>query len=153
MRDGHNNGRQTGGDRRTWLFDSAEVEAGMIPSIQEKLIHNDEYFFEDPQENTLAKVMDRILDDLPDHLADAVRLVHLRGKSLRAAAKIIGVDHKTVKARVEKGVELMRKRLTDSVWIAEMLRGYIPRDEVTEKPIQGNGKVVDVLKSMRDNDE
>jgi DNA-directed RNA polymerase specialized sigma24 family protein len=139
---------QTGGDRKTWSFDPSEVEN--LAPIRDALVHYDEYFFEDQGMSTLAIVMDKILDDLPHDLAEAVRLVHLRGKSFRAAAKIIGVDHKTVKARVSKGVDLMRKRLTDSVWIAEMLRGYLPADELKNEAVQGSSKVANVIKSLGD---
>jgi DNA-directed RNA polymerase specialized sigma24 family protein len=141
---------QTGGSRKTWSFDPNAAES-MSP-IRDALVHYDEYFFEDEGMSTLAIVMDKILDDLPEDLADAVRLVHLRGKSLRSAAKILGVDHKTVKARVDKGVRLMRKRLTDSVWIAEMLRGYIPKEELVSAPLQNTNSVVDVLKGLKDAD-
>lgn len=145
-------GHQTGGDKKTWVFDPSDAEVDMIPQIREQLVHYDEYFFEEHGDSTLAIVMDRVLDELPEHIADAVRLVHLRGKSLRAAAKIMGVDHKTVKARVDKGVLLMRKRLTDSLWIAEMLRGYLPADELKSEPIKKTN-VADILKTLKDEDD
>lgn len=149
--EGFRNGRQTGGDRKTWVFDPSDAEVELIPVIREQLTHYDEYFFEEHGDSTLAIVMDRVLEELPEHIADAVRLVHLKGKSLRAAAKILGVDHKTVKARVEKGIGLMRKRLVDSVWIAEMLRGYLPADELKSEPMKKNN-VADILKTLKDED-
>lgn len=145
------NGHQTGGDRKTWVFDPSDEEVAMIPQIRDQLVHYDEYFFEEHGESTLAIVMDKVLEDLPANIADAVRLVHLKGKSLRSAAKILGVDHKTVKARVEKGVAMMRTRLTDSLWIAEMLRGYLPADELKSEPVQKNN-VATILKTLKDED-
>jgi DNA-directed RNA polymerase specialized sigma24 family protein len=147
----YRSGRQTGGDRKTWVFDPSDAEVEMIPVIRDQLTHYDEYFFEDQGESTLSIVMDKVLEDLPEHIADAVRLVHLRGKSLRSAAKILGVDHKTVKARVDKGVGMMRTRLTDSLWIAEMLRGYIPAEELKSEPVQKND-VASILKTLKDED-
>ena len=97
-------------------------------------------------------MIDKILDDLPTDIAHAVRLVHLKGFSLRAAGKITGVDHKTVKARAVKGVEMMRKRLVDSVWVAEMLKGHIPANEVNDTRVQGND-VQKILQSLKDDDE
>lgn len=141
---------QTGGDRKTWVFDPAQMED--IAPIREQLTAlsaEDQYLEEHYGTNTLALVMDKVLDDLPRDVADAVRLVHLKGMSLRAAAKVLGVDHKTIKARVTKGVEMMRKRLVDSVWIAEMLTGYIPKDEYVPLMPAGN-KVSDILKTLKD---
>lgn len=142
--------RQTGGDRKTWVFDPSQVE--QIAPIREQLTARsaeDEYLDEEYGTNTLALVMDKVLDDLPKDIADAVRLVHLKGMSLRSAAKILGVDHKTIKARVTKGVDMMRKRLVDSVWIAEMLAGYIPKDEYVPLMPTGN-KVSDILKTLKE---
>jgi DNA-directed RNA polymerase specialized sigma24 family protein len=136
---------QTGGSKKTWLFDPTDIPS----TINDQLVHYDHYFFEEQGESTLAIVLDRILDDLPQDLADPVRLVYLRGKSDRAAARILGIDHKTVKARRLRGVEQMRKRLTDSVWIAEMLRGYIPKDEITQAPVKGND-ISDVLRTLKE---
>lgn len=140
---------QTGGSKKTWLFDPTDVPA----AIAGQLVHYDQYFFEEQGDSTLAIVLDKILDDLPKDLADPVRLVYLKGKSDRAAARILGIDHKTVKARRLRGVEQMKRRLTDSVWIAEMLRGYLPKDEITATPVKGND-VSSILKSLKgDTDE
>jgi hypothetical protein len=97
--------------------------------------------------------MDKILQDLPPDLQDPVKLVHLEGKSFRAAAKILGIDHKTVKSRVERGVELLRARLVDSVWVAEMLRGYIPKDEILEERRPQGEKVANILTTLKRKDE
>lgn len=146
---------QTGGSKKNWSFDPATAES--IAPIRDALVARsaeDEFLNEDPDGyTTLVIVMDRILEDLPTDLQAPVRLVHLEGKSFRAAAKIIGVDHKTVKARVERGVALLRTRLVDSVWIAEMLRGYIPKDEVVEaRNVQGI-KVANILNTLKRADE
>lgn len=145
-----NKSSQTGGRKKTWVFDPSTAES--IAPIREQLTvvsAEDEFFKDNYADNTLAIVMDKVLDDLPKDISDAVRLVHLKGMSLRSAAKILGVDHKTIKARVTKGVDLMRKRLIDSVWIAEMLSGYIPRNKSVALP-SGN-KINEILKSLKEN--
>ncbi len=142
---------QTGGSKKNWSFDPATAES--IGPIRDALIHYDTYFEEDPEgASTLSIVLDKILDDLPPELQEPVRLVHLEGKSFRAAAKILKIDHKTVKSRVERGVVLLRERLVDSVWIAEMLRGYIPKDEIIKIKPQGE-RVTDILTSLRKDNE
>ena len=137
---------QTGGAKKTWLFDPAMVEH--IGVLRDALVHYDEYFFEQEGTTTLGMVMDKILEELPEEISEAVMLVHLEGRSLRAAGRIMGVDHKTVKSRVEKGIAAMRKRLTDSVWIAEMLRGYIPDDELKQSSVSATPNVAQVIKSL-----
>lgn len=143
---------QTGGSKKAWSFDPSMVDS--IGPIRDVLVHNDVYFSEGPQGNTtLSIVLDKILEELPEELQAPVRLVHLEGRSYRSASKTLGIDHKTVKARVDRGVAIMKARLIDSVWIAEMLRGYIPRDEIlNEMPVQG-GKVADILSTLRGSSE
>ena len=138
---------QTGGDRRTWIFDHNDIDA--IPALRDAFIHYDHYFFEEHGDSTLAIVMDKLLEELPEDLEACVRLVHLRGKSLRATGKILGIDHKTVKLRCEKGIAAMKARLVDSVWIGEMLRGYIPADELKSHEVKAN-KVTDIVKGLKD---
>jgi DNA-directed RNA polymerase specialized sigma24 family protein len=140
-------GSQTGGARRTWLFDVGNVDN--LGPIRDTLVHYDEYFSEDPAVSTLAIVMDQVLVQLPETQADCVRLVYLEGHSYRTAGKILGIDHKTVKARADKGVAAMRARLVDSVWIAEMLRGYIPSDEVTTDRTVRGAAVADILSGLK----
>jgi len=143
---------QTGGSKKNWSFDPATAES--IGPIRDALVHNDVYFEEDPEgASTLAIVLDRILEELPEDLRTPVQLVHLEGKSFRAAAKILGVDHKTVKSRVDRGVEILKKRLVDSVWIAEMLRGYIPKDEILEQRKPQGEKVANILNTLKRNNE
>lgn len=144
------NGRQTGGERKTWLFDPNTVEE--ITVIENALIHYDEYFFEEYGTTTLGIVMDKILEDLPVKLREAVTLVHLRSMSYREAGRMLDIDHKTVKTRVEKGIEIMRARLVDSVWVAEMLRGYLPADVIQEQKLSAS-KVADILKELGGNGE
>lgn len=142
--------QQTGGSKKTWVFDPSKLEE--IAPIRAQLTAmsaEDQYFETEYGTNTLALVMDKVLDDLPKDIADAVRLVHLKGMSLRSAAKILGADHKTIKLRVTKGVDMMRKRLVDSVWIAEMLTGYIPKDEYVPLMPAGN-KVSEILKTLKE---
>lgn len=141
---------QTGGAKKTWVFDPSSIE--QIPAIRNALVHYDVYFDEDKSDSTLAIVMDKIMEDLPTDLADCVRLVYLNGLSYRASGKVLNIDHKTVKARVVKGVALMKQRLTDSVWISEMLRGYLPVDEILNIKVQGEkvSRIIDTL--HEDND-
>lgn len=142
---------QTGGAKKNWSFDPAMLDS--LPQIRDALIHNDVYFEDDPEgASTLSIVLDKILEDLPPDVQEPVRLVHLEGKSFRAAAKILKIDHKTVKSRVERGVQMMRERLVDSVWIAEMLRGYIPKDEIVKIKPQGE-RVSNILSTLKRNNE
>jgi DNA-directed RNA polymerase specialized sigma24 family protein len=144
---------QTGGSRRSWLFSTNDDQ--LPGSIRDQLVHYDTYFDEDEGDmNTLAIVMDHVLDQLPPDQADAVRLIYLQGMTHRQAGRMLGVDHKTAKSRADKGVETMRSRLVDSVWIAEMLRGYIPADELTSDPApSSNARVADVLGGLRSVDD
>ena len=145
-------GMQTGGSKKNWSFDPAQAES--IAPIRDALVHYDTYFDEAPEgASTLSIVLDKILQDLPPDLQDPVKLVHLEGKSFRAAAKILGIDHKTVKSRVERGVELLRARLVDSVWVAEMLRGYIPKDEILEERRPQGEKVANILTTLKRKNE
>jgi len=138
---------QTGGDRRHWLFDPGQAE-GIAP-IMEKLIHEDVYFDgEDDLETVLMKVLDRLLDELPQEQRLAVRAVYLTGMTLRGAARSLGVDHKTVKLRAEKGVEAMRQRLTDTAWIADLVAGAVPADEVPTKKLSSAHGMVGVLRKL-----
>jgi DNA-directed RNA polymerase specialized sigma24 family protein len=139
---------QTGGSRKTWLFDTNEAE--LIGPIRDQLVHHDAYFSEEYDTNTLAIVMDHVLEDLPEEQAECVKLVYLEGRSLREAGRTLGIDHKTVKSRAAKGVEAMRARLVDSVWIAEMLRGYIPADELQSSAASSTSKVADIIGSLKE---
>lgn len=143
---------QTGGSKKNWSFDPATAES--IGPIRDALVHYDTYFDEPPEgASTLAIVLDKILEDLPADLQAPVRLVYLEGKSHRAAARLLGIDHKTVKARSDRGVAMLRARLVDSVWVAEMLRGYIPKSELTTERTPQGERVVDILHGLRKNDE
>lgn len=125
------NSYQSGGKDKHWLFDPQQSEH-ILPIISKLVVH-DKYFDEEEGENTLAIVLDKILNDLPAELEEAVRLVYLSGISYRSAAKIMQCDHKTVKARAERGVAKLRERLTDTVWLATMVAGMVPDSEETPK--------------------
>lgn len=136
---------QTGGADKHWLFDPQSMET--ISPILEKLAVYDTYFTEDSGLTTLSIVLDRILDELPPELEEAVRLVYLAGISYRSAGKIIGVDHKTVKARSLRGVEALRRRLTDTVWLTSLVGGMLP-EEIQSPKMTSPEKVFNVLSSI-----
>lgn len=143
--------RQTGGSDKHWSFGHDEVET--IPALRDALTHYDTYFFEGPAEDTtLSIVLDKLLADLPANLAEPVRLIYLEGRSLREAAAVLGVDHKTVKARAAKGVAALKKQLVDSMWVASMLRPYIPKDEYIEHEVKANeiAHILDTLRGAKD---
>lgn len=140
---------QTGGEGRAWTFDPHEVEN--IGPIRDALVHNDSYFFEDEGETTLAKVIDQLLTQLPDELAQAVVLVHVAGRSYRDAGRTLGIDHKTVKSRVERGLKMMKEKLVDIAWTADLLRGYLPADEIDNISRPQGQPVVDMLKTLGGN--
>jgi hypothetical protein len=138
-------GMQTGGSSKAWLFDPISVQE--LTPILSKLAVYDTYFEEENGETTLQIVLDQILEELPPELEEAVRLTFLAGLSYRSAGKTIGVDHKTVKARSERGVKALRKRLTDTVWLATLLKGMIP--EGADIPdLQSPNKVFNILTDM-----
>jgi len=138
---------QTGGARKHWLFDPSRAEG--ISPIMEKLVHVDVYFDSDEDmETVLIKVLDRLLDELPEDQRLAVRAVYLTGMTLRAAARSLGVDHKTVKLRAEKGVEAMRQRLTDTAWIADMLAGAIPVSDIPTRKLSSADGMMGVLRKL-----
>ena len=138
---------QTGGARKHWLFDPSRAEG--ISPIMEKLVHVDVYFDSDEDmETVLIKVLDRLLDELPEDQRLAVRAVYLTGMTLRAAARSLGVDHKTVKLRAAKGVEAMRQRLTDTAGIADMLAGAIPVSEVPTPKLSSADGMMGVLRKL-----
>lgn len=137
---------QTGGKDKHWLFDPQDVHT--MPPILSKLSMFDEYFIDEQGETTLSIVLDRILDELPPHIEEAVRLVYLAGVSYRSAARTIGVDHKTIKARADKGVILLRKRLTDTVWLASLLNGMLPEGAVSVQKVTSPEKVFNILNNL-----
>ena len=140
-------GMQTGGQNKAWLFDPITVSE--LTPIMNKLATYDVYFAEEHGETTLQIVLDQILVELPPELEEAVRLTFLAGLSYRSAGKTIGVDHKTVKARSERGVLQLRKRLTDTVWLATLLKGMIP--DISDIPdLQFPNNVFNVLHSIND---
>jgi DNA-directed RNA polymerase specialized sigma24 family protein len=140
--------KQTGGSKKHWTFDPSQAES--IAPIMSKLIHEDVYFEGEDIETTLIKVLDRLLDELPKDQRLAVRAVYLTGMTLRAAARSLGVDHKTVKLRAQKGVEALRQRLTDSAWIADLLAGSVPADEVPTRKLASSDGLMGVLRKLND---
>jgi vancomycin resistance protein YoaR len=137
---------QTGGKEHHWLFDPQDVDN--IAPILNKLSIYDEYFVENEGATTLSIVLDSILDELSPELEEAVRLTHLAGISYRSAAKIIGCDHKTVKARSERGIIALRKRLTDTVWLASLISGLIPEQEIESPKVKSPEKILGVLNKI-----
>lgn len=145
--------RQTGGDKRVWIFDPHEVEN--IAQIRDQLVFTPTYFFdeEDDGETTLAKVMDQLLNGLPEDLREAVTLVHIAGRTYRDAARTLGIDHKTVKARADKGLKILKEKLTDVAWVTSLLRGYLPEDELENIRRPQGQPVANVLKTLGGDDE
>jgi hypothetical protein len=139
---------QTGGDRRHWLFDPGQAES--IGPIMSKLVHEDVYFEGEDMETVLIKILDKLLEELPEDQRLAVRAIYLSGMTLRAAARSLGVDHKTVKLRAQKGVEALKQRLNDSAWIADLLSGAVPEDEVPTKKLGTSAGVLNVLQKLHE---
>lgn len=137
---------QTGGADRHWLFNPQDIET-MTP-ILNKLAVYDEYFADYSGETTISIVLDKILDELPPELEEAVRLVYLAGISYRSAARTVGCDHKTIKARAEKGIDRLRKRLTDTVWLASLLNGMVPDGAIENQKVISPDKVFKVLTDL-----
>jgi len=136
---------QTGGASKHWLYDPQSIDS--IGPILSKLVVYDTYFQEEEGQTTLQIVLDKILEELPDELEEAVRMIYLAGMSHRSAARTIGVDHKTSKARADKGIKILKKQLTDTVWLTSLLNGVIPKDE---EVIKANSpeKIFNVLNNL-----
>jgi hypothetical protein len=137
---------RTGGPDRYWVFDPTSVE-GIAP-IMNKLVHHDEYFVEEYGDSTLAIVLDKMLDDLPEELRGPVSLVHLSGVSYRSAGRTLNLDHKTIKSRAEKGIAILRSRLKDTAWVAALLDGALPEDDEPEVKLTSPERVVSILQSL-----
>lgn len=135
---------QTGGASKHWLFDPQQIDS--IGPILSKLVTYDVYFQEEEGQTTLQIVLDKILEELPDDLEESVRLIYLAGMSQRSAAKTLGVDHKTVKARADKGIGILRKKLTDTVWLSALIGGMLPEQEETK--VSAPEKVFRVLNGL-----
>ena len=139
------NPMRTGGADRHWTFDPTTVEH--IGPIMNKLVHYDEYFVEEEADSTLAIVLDKMLDDLPEELRGPVSLVYLSGISYRSAGRTLGLDHKTVKSRALRGIEVLRLRLKDTAWVAALLEGALPEQEELPKSTSPE-KLVTILQSL-----
>jgi predicted DNA-binding protein (UPF0251 family) len=138
---------QTGGSSKHWLFDPQQIDS--IGPILSKLVTYDVYFKEEEGQTTLQIVLDKILEELPDELEECVRLIYLAGMSQRSAARTIGVDHKTVKARADKGIKILRKRLTDTVWLASLIGNMLPLDSEVAR-VSAPEKVFKVLNGLNE---
>lgn len=137
---------QTGGDSKHWLFNPQDIET--LTPILSKLAVYDEYFQGDSGQTTLSIVLDKILEELPQELEEAVRLTYLAGISYRSAARTVGVDHKTIKARAERGVKILRSRLQDTMWLAALLSGMLPDDAVKASKATSPESVFNVLSGL-----
>ena len=136
---------QTGGISKHWLFDPQQIDS--IGPILSKLVTYDVYFKEEQGQTTLQIVLDKILEQLEPELEECVRLIYLAGMSQRSAARTIGVDHKTVKARADKGVKILRKQLTDTIWLSTLIGGMLPVNSEVER-VSAPEKVFKVLNGL-----
>lgn len=118
--------KQTGGDRRHWLYDPSAVQE--IPKIQEKLIHEDDYSVEPTQDRIITFILDHLLDTLPEDEAEAIRYVVFAQQSYRSSGREIGVDHKTVSNRSRRGLEKIRKKIATTPWLYDFLHGELTED-------------------------
>lgn len=144
------NPMRTGGADRHWTFDPTMVES--IAPIMNKLVHYDEYFVEEKGDSTLAIVLDKMLEDLPEELRGPVSLVYLSGISYRSAGRTLGLDHKTVKARAERGIEVLRSRLKDTAWVAALLEGALPEQDELPKATSPE-KLATILQSLNSKEQ
>ncbi len=59
----------------------------------------------------LAQWLGAVVDELPEHYRDAIRLVELEGVSQREAAERLGLSRSGLKSRVQRGRALLRRAL------------------------------------------
>lgn len=131
---------------KPWSFDSSEVEH--IPPIMKHLTHQDQYFEQDSGITTIQLVLDGLLEQLPEEMEEAIRLVHLSGLSYRSVARSLGIDHKTVKNRAEKGLEILREKLTNTVWLSTLISDSIPAGVLSEDKIKPVISVASILSNL-----
>jgi RNA polymerase sigma-70 factor (ECF subfamily) len=88
-------------------LEMAEEEAGLL--IDESAVS--------PEDALLARVLDeeveRALEKLPDAFREAVILCDLQGLSYAEAAQQLGVPIGTVRSRLSRGREILRRLLWD----------------------------------------
>lgn len=80
-------------------------------------------------EQTLALILDRLVERLPSPDREAVELVAMSGLSYRDAGNVLGCDKKTAWRYVRRGLESLRATLTSTPWIADLLVGRVPLDQ------------------------
>jgi hypothetical protein len=139
---------RTGGPGRQWSYNPQSVEDE--PILSRKLSHHDEYFAEDVDdtETTLTIVLMRLLEDLPEKEREALRQVVINGLSLREASEILKCSHQSAKNRSVRGAAMLKQRLKESVWFADMLGGSVPADEMPTQPLATTERVSGVLSEL-----
>lgn len=118
--------KQTGGDRRHWLYDPSAVHE--IPQIQDKLIYEDDYTVEPSQDKIVTFILDHLIDSLPEEEAEAIRYVIIAQQTYRSSGREAGVDHKTIANRSRRGLEKIRKKISSTPWLYDFLHGELTED-------------------------
>lgn len=69
------------------LIDPAWLQTGMLAAL---LATEDTYFQEEPRETEAQRVLDRLLEELPEPMGDAVRMRVIAGYTYQAIAEELG---------------------------------------------------------------
>ena len=82
------------------------------PTLGEMLVEQSRSPFEATSSLEVRAIVDRALEDMPEHYRTAVVLRDLEDLSYEEITEVLGVSLGTVKSRVGRGREALRKRLT-----------------------------------------
>jgi RNA polymerase sigma-70 factor (ECF subfamily) len=81
------------------------------PTLGEMLVEQSSSPFESTSSHEVRAIVDRALDEMPEHYRTAVVLRDLEDLSYEEITEVLGVSLGTVKSRVGRGREALRKRL------------------------------------------
>lgn len=140
--------KQTGGDKRHWLYDPSSVHE--IPQIQKKLVVNDHYSVVPSQDYIVTFILDHLMNMLPAEESEAVRMIHIGGMTLRASGRELKVDHKTVKARAERGLTSIKRKIAETPWLKEFLNNEMFEDEVPADILEAKKMFYQLFKENND---
>jgi DNA-directed RNA polymerase specialized sigma24 family protein len=98
-------------------YDPQLVDSGKLSPF---FTTEDEYFKEETDsEDTLYKVVYRILCELPDRQRSCVQMCLINGHSYLEASRMIGCSDQTVRRDVARAIEVMREQILATPWASQ----------------------------------